>query len=64
MHIIVNNQVGFTTDPRDGRSTHHASDLAKGFEVPVIHVNADDPAACVQAVRFAMEYRRGSATTS
>jgi 2-oxoglutarate dehydrogenase E1 component len=57
IHIIVNNQVGFTTDPRDGRSTHHASDLAKGFEVPVIHVNADDPSACVQAVRLAMEYR-------
>ncbi|HEX6252348.1 MAG TPA: 2-oxoglutarate dehydrogenase E1 component [Gemmatimonadaceae bacterium] len=57
VHIIVNNQVGFTTDPRDGRSTYHASDLAKGFEVPVIHVNADDPAACVQAVRFALEYR-------
>jgi 2-oxoglutarate dehydrogenase E1 component len=57
VHVIVNNQVGFTTDPRDGRSTHHASDLAKGFEIPVIHVNADDPAACVQAVRFALEYR-------
>ncbi|CAN5341355.1 2-oxoglutarate dehydrogenase E1 component [soil metagenome] len=57
VHVIVNNQVGFTTDPRDGRSTYHASDLAKGFEVPVIHVNADDPGACVQAVRFAMEYR-------
>jgi 2-oxoglutarate dehydrogenase E1 component len=57
VHIIVNNQVGFTTDPRDGRSTYHASDLAKGFEVPVVHVNADDPTACVQAVRLAMEYR-------
>ena len=57
IHIIVNNQVGFTTDPFDGRSTYHASDLAKGFEIPVIHVNADDPGACVQAMRFAMEYR-------
>lgn len=57
VHVIVNNQVGFTTDPADGRSTHYASDLAKGFEVPIVHVNADDPAACVQVMRLAMEYR-------
>jgi 2-oxoglutarate dehydrogenase E1 component len=57
LHIIVNNQIGFTTDPRDGRSTQHASDLAKGFEIPVVHVNADDPAACVRAVRLALGYR-------
>ncbi|HXC25005.1 MAG TPA: 2-oxoglutarate dehydrogenase E1 component, partial [Gemmatimonadaceae bacterium] len=57
VHLIVNNQVGFTTDPTDGRSTHYASDLAKGFDVPIIHVNGDDPQACVQAVRLSMAYR-------
>ncbi|HXY30022.1 MAG TPA: 2-oxoglutarate dehydrogenase E1 component [Gemmatimonadaceae bacterium] len=57
LHIIVNNQIGFTTDPRDGRSTHYASDLAKGFEVPIVHVNGDDPEACVALVRLALAYR-------
>jgi 2-oxoglutarate dehydrogenase E1 component len=57
IHIIVNNQLGFTTDPQDGRSTHFASDLAKGFEIPIIHVNADDPYACLTAVRMAHAYR-------
>jgi len=57
LHIIVNNQVGFTTDPRDGRSTHYASDLAKGFEVPIVHVNADDPESCVSAVWLSLAYR-------
>lgn len=57
IHIIVNNQVGFTTDPRDSRSTLYASDLAKGFEIPVIHVNADDPEACLAVCRLAMAYR-------
>ena len=57
VHIIVNNQVGFTTDPLDGRSTHYASDLAKGFDIPVVHVNGDDPQSCLQAVRLAMAYR-------
>ncbi|MGI8477858.1 MAG: thiamine pyrophosphate-dependent enzyme, partial [Thermomicrobiales bacterium] len=57
IHIIVNNQVGFTTSPRDARSTLYASDLAKGFEIPIIHVNADDPDACLMAVRLAMAYR-------
>ncbi len=57
VHIITNNQVGFTTDPREGRSTDYASDLAKGFDAPVIHVNADDPEACLAAVRLAMSYR-------
>ena len=52
LHIIVNNQVGFTTDPIDARSTHYASDLAKGFEMPIVHVNADDAEACMQAVRL------------
>ena len=57
LHIITNNQVGFTTDPIDARSTHYASDLAKGFDVPIVHVNADDAEACVMAVRIAIAYR-------
>jgi 2-oxoglutarate dehydrogenase E1 component len=58
IHIIVNNQVGFTTDPIDGRSTQYASDLAKGYGIPIVHVNADDPEACLGAVRLAMAFRR------
>src|SRR5213083_719135 len=57
IHLILNNQIGFTTDPREGRSTDYSSDLAKGFDVPIIHVNADDPEACLAAVRLAMMYR-------
>ena len=57
IHIIVNNQVGFTTDPSDARSTYYASDLAKGFEIPIFHVNADDAEACVIAMRLACAYR-------
>jgi len=57
VHLIVNNQVGFTTNPEDGRSTRYASDLAKGYDIPVLHVNADDPEACLTAVRLAMAYR-------
>jgi 2-oxoglutarate dehydrogenase E1 component len=58
LHVIVNNQVGFTTDPAEGRSTRYASDLAKGFDVPIVHVNADDPEAAIAAIRLAMAYRR------
>jgi 2-oxoglutarate dehydrogenase E1 component len=58
IHIIQNNQVGFTTDPDDARSTTWASDLAKGFDVPIIHVNADDVAACIAAVRLAFAFRQ------
>jgi 2-oxoglutarate decarboxylase len=57
VHLIANNQLGFTVEPRDGRSTDYASDLAKGFDVPIIHVNADDPEACLSAVRLAHAYR-------
>ncbi|GHO82927.1 2-oxoglutarate dehydrogenase E1 component [Dictyobacter formicarum] len=57
IHIIANNQLGFTTDPEDSRSTPFASDLAKGFSIPIIHVNADDPYACLTAVRIAHAYR-------
>ncbi|MFD0870310.1 2-oxoglutarate dehydrogenase subunit E1 [Chlamydia abortus] len=57
IHIIVNNRLGFTTESSDSRSTHYASDLAKGYEIPIVHVNADDPEACIRAVRLACEYR-------
>ncbi|HEX5274677.1 MAG TPA: multifunctional oxoglutarate decarboxylase/oxoglutarate dehydrogenase thiamine pyrophosphate-binding subunit/dihydrolipoyllysine-residue succinyltransferase subunit [Candidatus Rubrimentiphilum sp.] len=58
IHIISNNQIGFTTDPRDARSTRYASDLAKGFDVPIVHVNADDLNACMWAIHLAAEFRR------
>jgi 2-oxoglutarate dehydrogenase E1 component len=58
LHVIANNQVGFTTDPADGRSTRYSSDLAKGFDVPIIHVNADDAEAAVSAIRLALGFRR------
>jgi len=57
IHIIANNQLGFTTEPFDARSTLYAGDLAKGFEIPVVHVNADDPLACIAAARLAFAYR-------
>jgi multifunctional 2-oxoglutarate metabolism enzyme len=58
VHIITNNQVGFTTDPREARSTPYAADMAKGYNVPIIHVNADDVEACIAAVRLGMAYRQ------
>jgi 2-oxoglutarate dehydrogenase E1 component len=58
LHIIANNQIGFTTDTRDSRSTRYASDLAKGFDAPIIHVNADDVDACISAVHLAEEFRK------
>ena len=58
LHVIANNQLGFTTDPEEGRSTRYASDVAKGFDLPIIHVNADDITACVSAVRLATAYRQ------
>ena len=57
VHLVQNNQVGFTTDPVDARSTPYAADMAKGFNVPIIHVNADDVEACIGAIRLAMAYR-------
>jgi 2-oxoglutarate dehydrogenase E1 component len=58
LHVIANNQVGFTTDPSEGRSTRYSSDLAKGFDVPIIHVNADDPEAAISSIRLALAFRR------
>lgn len=57
IHIIANNQLGFTTDPSDSRSTLFASDIAKGYRIPVIHVNADDPEGVLLAARTAFAYR-------
>jgi len=57
IHIIVNNQLGFTTGPEDVYSTSYASGLARGFKIPIVHVNADDPEACVEAARLAFAYR-------
>jgi 2-oxoglutarate dehydrogenase E1 component len=58
LHLIANNQVGFTTEPADGRSTRYSSDLAKGFDIPIIHVNADDPEAAISSIRLALAFRR------
>lgn len=58
LHIIINNQVGFTTNPEEGRSTRYASDIAKMLQIPVFHVNGEDPEAVAQVVRLAMDFRR------
>jgi 2-oxoglutarate dehydrogenase E1 component len=57
IHIIANNQVGFTATPAESYSTSYASGLARGFKIPIVHVNADDPVACLEAARLAWEYR-------
>ena len=58
IHIIANNQIGFTTEPGQARSTLFASDLAKGYRIPIIHVNADDPEGAILAARIAFAYRQ------
>lgn len=57
LHIVINNQIGFTTVPEDGRSTRCCTDIAQTFSCPVLHVNAEDPEACVFAAEIAMELR-------
>jgi 2-oxoglutarate dehydrogenase E1 component len=57
VHIIANNQLGFTATPEEQYSTSYASGLARGFKIPIVHVNADDPTACLEAARLAWEYR-------
>ena len=58
IHIIANNRIGFTTESEDSRSTRYSSDLAKGFNVPVFHVNADHPESCLAVMQLAFEYRQ------
>lgn len=57
IHIVINNQVGFTTDPQEGRSTLYCTDIAKMFEIPVFHVNGHDPEAALKAMELALAYR-------
>lgn len=58
LHVIVNNQIGFTTSPTSGRSTRYCTDLAKGLQVPIFHVNADDPEMVVRVAKLAFEFRQ------
>ncbi len=57
IHVIINNQIGFTTAPANSRSTFYSTDIAKGYQVPIFHVNGDDPEAVVRVARLAFEYR-------
>ena len=57
VHVIANNQLGFTAGPKESYSTSYASGLARGFKIPIVHVNADDPVACIEAARLAWAYR-------
>ncbi|MGH2789108.1 MAG: multifunctional oxoglutarate decarboxylase/oxoglutarate dehydrogenase thiamine pyrophosphate-binding subunit/dihydrolipoyllysine-residue succinyltransferase subunit [Actinomycetota bacterium] len=58
VHIVVNNNIGFTTSPAAGRSTTYATDIAKMIQAPIFHVNGDDPEACVRVMRLAFQYRQ------
>ena len=58
IHLIINNQIGFTTSPQYARSSQYSSDVAKTVQAPIFHVNGDDPEACVRVARLAFEYRR------
>src|SRR5215210_612359 len=58
IHLIINNQIGFTTAPQYARSSFYSSDVAKTVQAPIFHVNGDDPEACVRVARLAWEYRQ------
>ena len=58
LHVVLNNQIGFTTLPGESRSTLYATDLAKGFQIPIFHVNGDDPESVYRVVRLSMKYRK------
>ena len=58
IHIVVNNQVGFTTSPNASRTARYCTDVAKMIEAPIFHVNGDDPEACVRVAHLAFEYRQ------
>ena len=58
IHIIANNQLGFTAEPHESFSTSYASGLARGFKIPITHVNADDVVACIEAARLSWAYRQ------
>ena len=58
VHLVINNQIGFTTPPGDARSSTYATDLAQAIEAPIFHINGDDPEACVRIARLAFEYRQ------
>ena len=58
IHVIIDNQIGFTTDPEDGRFTQYPSDTAKNIQAPIFHVNADDPESCVHAAKLAIAFRQ------
>ena len=58
LHVVVNNQIGFTTSPREGRSSLYATDVAKMLQIPIFHVNGEDPESVAQVVRLSMDFRK------
>ena len=63
LHVVVNNQIGFTTAPSEARSTHYCTDIAKMLQIPIFHVNGEDPEAVAATVKIAMEFAASSAAT-
>ncbi|GAB2546038.1 multifunctional oxoglutarate decarboxylase/oxoglutarate dehydrogenase thiamine pyrophosphate-binding subunit/dihydrolipoyllysine-residue succinyltransferase subunit [Brachybacterium huguangmaarense] len=58
IHVVINNQIGFTTEPDSSRSSYYSTDVAKGTQLPIFHVNGDDPEACVRVAEIAFRYRQ------